>query len=273
MSFPALSWAVRQRLPSTQKLVLLMLAERHNKDSGQCNPSLELLAEDCGLSRRSVIDQIAKLQTAGYLTVRHRANEGLRLPSQYVLHMGFGVPERIQTENFDPYLLPPKVVNNVHSGSEPAAPSSERASPPQCNTFTTPVNDVHQGSEPAAHKPGNEPGIEPVNTKRTSALTIPGVSDELVSEWKAVRKEKRAGPISQTVIDALYREAGKAGITPEDAVRHCVERGWQGFKADWYLKDQGQPAGAATTPSKYAGAAAAIWGAPSAQKRAGVIDV
>ena len=272
MSFPALSWAVRQKLPSTQKLVLLMLAERHNKDSGQCNPSLELLADDCGLSRRSVIDQIAKLQTAGYLTVRHRANEGLRLPSQYVLHLGFGVPERIQIENFDPYLLPPKVVNDVHSGSE-------RASPPQCNTFTTPVNVLHEGSEPVAHKPGIEPGIEPVNTNSARATaapaaptippappappappvaTIAGVPEELTSEWKQVRKAKRAGPISQTVIDALHREAGKAGITVEQAVRCCVERGWQGFKADWYTNAAGHSAGQQQT-AKYSGAAAAIY--------------
>ena len=121
MSFPALSWAVRQKLPSTQKLVLLMLAERHNKDSGQCNPSLELLADDCGLSRRSVIDQIAKLQQAGYLTVRHRAKESLRLPSQYVLHLGFGVPEQVQNTPHDPYLMPEKVVNDVHLGGERAA--------------------------------------------------------------------------------------------------------------------------------------------------------
>lgn len=263
MSFPALSWAVRQKLPSTQKLVLLMLAERHNKDSGQCNPSLELLADDCGLSRRSVIDQIAKLQQAGYLTVRHRAKESLRLPSQYVLHLEFGVPEQVQNMPHDPYLMPEKVVNDVHSGGERAAPGSERAAPPQCKTFTGVVNVLHGGSEPVAHKPGIEPGIEPVNTNSARATaapaapTIPGVPEELTSEWKAVRKAKRAGPISQTVIDAIYREAAKAGITPEQAIRCSVERGWQGFKADWYLKDQGQAAGH-TAANKHSAAYRAI---------------
>lgn len=43
MSFNAMAWAVRQKLPCTQKIVLMMLAERHNKDSGQCNPSHDLL--------------------------------------------------------------------------------------------------------------------------------------------------------------------------------------------------------------------------------------
>ena len=277
MSFPALSWAVRQKLPSTQKLVLLMLAERHNKDSGQCNPSLELLADDCGLSRRSVIDQIAKLQQAGYLTVRHRAKESLRLPSQYVLHLEFGVPEQVQSMPHDPYLMPEKVVNDVHLGGERAAPGSERAAPPQCKTFTGVVNVLHGGSEPVAHKPGIEPGIEPVNTNSARATaapaapTIPGVPEELTSEWKAVRKAKRAGPISQTVIDAIYREAAKAGITPEQAIRCCVERGWQGFKADWYSNaaTAGRTSSPAPAPHKYAAAARAIFGSQSPE----VIDV
>ena len=292
MSFPALSWAVRQKLPSTQKLVLLMLAERHNKDSGQCNPSLELLADDCGLSRRSVIDQIAKLQQAGYLTVRHRAKESLRLPSQYVLHLGFGVPEQVQNTPHDPYLMPEKVVNDVHLGGERAALGSERAAPPQCKTFTGVVNVLHEGSEPVAHKPGIEPGIEPVNTNSARATaapaaptippappappappvaTIAGVPEDLVSEWKQVRKAKRAGPISQTVIDAIYREAAKAGITPEQAIRCCVERGWQGFKADWYSNaaTAGRTGSPAPAPHKYAAAARAIFSSQSPE----VIDV
>ena len=56
MSFQAQAWAVRQKLPCTQKMVLLMLAVRHNSDTDKCHPSHAKLADDCGLSRRSVID-------------------------------------------------------------------------------------------------------------------------------------------------------------------------------------------------------------------------
>ena len=255
MSFPALSWAVRQKLPSTQKLVLLMLAERHNKDSGQCNPSLELLADDCGLSRRSVIDQIAKLQAAGYLTVRHRAKDSLKLPSQYVLHLGFGVPEKVQTDVNDPYLLPQKVVNDVHQGSEPFAP-------PQCSTFTTVVNDVHQGSERAAHKPGIEPGNEPVvgavaqtappakpeekpeavKTAKPAKLSKPDeVDDQVWDDFMQVRKAKRS-PLTATALAGIEREAAKAGIGLQQALEVCCESGWVGFKADWYANRTAQDA-------------------------------
>lgn len=219
MSFPALAWAVRQKLPSTQKLVLVMLAERHNKDSGQCNPSLELLADDCGLSRRSVIDQIAKLQTSGYLTVRHRAKDSVKLPSQYVLHLGFGVPEKVQTEANDPYLLPQKVVNDVHQGSE-------RNSPPQCSTFTTVVNDVHQGGERAAHKPVIEPGIEPV--KEPVGVVAPPPTQKLPSRATAL-------PSDFWPDDTAQRMAGELGLSLQDELAaFCDHHGARGttFK-DW----------------------------------------
>ncbi|MDH0777513.1 hypothetical protein N5C96_29285 [Delftia tsuruhatensis] len=72
--------------------------------------------------------------------------------------------------------------------------------------------------------------------------TIEGVPESLLKDWKKVRAAKRAGPISQTVIDALQREAAAACITVEQAVRTCVERGWQGFKAEWYAGSSGTPA-------------------------------
>ena len=261
MSFPALSWAVRQKLPSTQKLVLLMLAERHNKDSGQCNPSLELLADDCGLSRRSVIDQIAKLQAAGYLTVRHRAKDSVKLPSQYVLHLGFGVPEKVQTEADDPYLQPQKVVNDVHQGSERAAPGWR-------NSCTTVVNVLHQGSERAAHKPGIEPVIEPgiepvgvsadaptaappakpekkkeaVKAAKPSAISKPDeVTDQVWADFLQIRKAKRS-PLTATALAGIEREAAKAGIGLQQALEVCCESGWAGFKADWYANRTAQDA-------------------------------
>lgn len=72
--------------------------------------------------------------------------------------------------------------------------------------------------------------------KRSAVPSIDGVPDSLFAEWLQVRKAKKAGPVSQTVVEALQREAGAAGITVEQAVRTCVERGWQGFNAEWLRK-------------------------------------
>jgi hypothetical protein len=62
----------------------------------------------------------------------------------------------------------------------------------------------------------------------------PDVDQQTFGDWLEVRKAKRAGPVTQTVIDSMRREADKAGISLQDAVAHCCLSGWQGFRADWY---------------------------------------
>ena len=64
----------------------------------------------------------------------------------------------------------------------------------------------------------------------------PPVGDVLLQAWKQVRKAKRAGPITEIAWAGLVREASAAGISPEDAVRICVERGWVSVKADWLTR-------------------------------------
>jgi hypothetical protein len=61
----------------------------------------------------------------------------------------------------------------------------------------------------------------------------PPISDALLSAWMEVRKAKRAGKVTELVWKGIEREAGLARITPDQAVQICIERGWQGFKAEW----------------------------------------
>jgi hypothetical protein len=65
------------------------------------------------------------------------------------------------------------------------------------------------------------------------------VTQQVVEDFLAIRKAKRS-PLTQTALDGIKREAENAGITLENALRVCIERGWQGFKADWY-QGQGKP--------------------------------
>lgn len=62
-----------------------------------------------------------------------------------------------------------------------------------------------------------------------AALDIP---ENLASDWIVLRKSKKAA-ITQTALDGIQREADKAGMSLEAALRMCCERGWAGFKADW----------------------------------------
>ena len=78
MSWPALEWALRKRLPAPQKSTLVCLANRHNPVTGQLNPSLELLADEAGLSRSGVRLALSGLERNGLMTVRRQANRSNR---------------------------------------------------------------------------------------------------------------------------------------------------------------------------------------------------
>ena len=87
----------------------------------------------------------------------------------------------------------------------------------------------------------NEPSIEPPK-KRESAYAPPLPLD-LLNDWTAVRKAKKAGPITKTVMAGIAREAEKANISLIEAVTACCEFGWQGFNAQWYAeRTNGKPA-------------------------------
>lgn len=97
MSFEAMTWAVKKRLPTNQKMVLLMLANRTNGDTGRCDPSHQRLAEDCGMSVSTVKRAIAQLEEAGLLEVETRTLHGVNLPNQYLLNL-----DRVGSERTDP---------------------------------------------------------------------------------------------------------------------------------------------------------------------------
>jgi len=64
MSFQAMAWAVKQPLPCSEKMVLLMLANFAN-DVNQCWPSVARLAADSGLSASKVRKCVVWLERVG----------------------------------------------------------------------------------------------------------------------------------------------------------------------------------------------------------------
>ena len=86
MSFEAMTWAVKQDLPAMQKLVLLLMANRHNNDTGLCMPSHDKLAKDCGMSKSAVKAAIKSLEEKGLLSISHRAESGVSMSNLYRLN-------------------------------------------------------------------------------------------------------------------------------------------------------------------------------------------
>lgn len=98
-----MAWATRQKLPVMQKIVLLMLANRTNHDTGRCDPSHERLADDCGMSKDSVKRAITELSEKNLVQVVHRTQDGVCLPNHYLLNLeGVGADS---TEGWVPTAL------------------------------------------------------------------------------------------------------------------------------------------------------------------------
>lgn len=75
---------------------------------------------------------------------------------------------------------------------------------------------------------------DPRPQKNTSAAAPPpdGVSPSTWADFLKLRKAKKA-PMTDTALQGIRLEAGKAGITLEEALKTCCKRGWQGFEAGW----------------------------------------
>ena len=84
----------------------------------------------------------------------------------------------------------------------------------------------------------DEPPAKPAPKKRaksskTTAERPEDVDPQVWEEYLAVRKAKRC-TVTDLVIKGVCREAAKAGITIEEAMTWCIERGVAGFYAEWY---------------------------------------
>ena len=65
-----------------------------------------------------------------------------------------------------------------------------------------------------------------------------GIDGQLAQDYIALRKSHRA-PITQTAMKGIEREANNAGLSLEQALTICCERGWRGFRAEWLHSDRG----------------------------------
>jgi len=123
--------------------------------------------------------------------------------------------------------------------SKASRTSNANGKPAETNCF--PVAEASgQQTETPSHSPS-----PPSSLKKDAAASPPaarqrladpqrpdGVSQQVWSDWLALRKAKKA-PVTPTVIDGARAEAEKAGLSLEDFLRVWCARGSQGLQADW----------------------------------------
>lgn len=240
--------AVFDRYPNGggEMLLALALADHASDDGTRVFPSVAALAEKTRQSERSVQYQLRRMEESGWLILVGVGNGGRSMSREYRISLDW-----IKGAEIAPFQ---KGANDDEKGAEIAPFKPEKGAihdTKGCN----PRQERVQHVAPANNHQGTIK--EPSGESSAVALVIP---KQLLADYLAVRKAKRAGPLTKTAVAGLQREADKAGITLTQAVEACCEFGWQGFNAGWYGQRQGGAKGASPANThRYAAAAATIY--------------
>lgn len=89
MSHYMTALAMRQQgLKPAAKIVLYWLADHHNGETGDCFPSLNLLARECEMSRPTVVKHLGELEKAGLISrSRRERSNGSQTSTAYILNL------------------------------------------------------------------------------------------------------------------------------------------------------------------------------------------
>ena len=120
------------------------------------------------------------------------------------------------------------------------------------NTHASAAADAPVSAEPESKpdKPKKrKPSAARIELEAYRVLGEHGIDGQLAQDYIALRKSHRA-PITQTALKGIEREANNAGLSLEQALTICCERGWRGFNAGWLHSDRGNRPAANPKPNR-----------------------
>ena len=121
MSIEATNWAFSQRgLKPAAKLVLVFLADCHNKHTKQCDPSQALLASECEMSRSTLNLHLNTLEEGGFIRRVQRSNARTKTQKRTLYVLGCDA-ERPQDVD--------KAVSEIRTREKPEAVSGKQRIP------------------------------------------------------------------------------------------------------------------------------------------------
>lgn len=235
------------QIHSTPKYLLWVISDiaDDNGKTGWFAPTARLIKET-GLSNKTISECISYLKDCGILSV----SGGSGRQNQY----------EISPERFNPNVKyspkkQAKPVSEVHQctthTSEPDSHEPVNISPQPVNLAQKPVSEVHTihhipqyppiypslGDSENAPKVKQEPKPKRITKKQAgiNRLVELGCDEKYAHDWMVARK---GAELTDSVLEGLIEQASKANITLATAVQWAAKKGYQGFKADWYLKDQ-----------------------------------
>lgn len=142
----------------------------------------------------------------------------------------------VRTEEGYAHAKCEEVIAAVHSKRTKAQASAAKRWDSERNANAMPTQCEGNAPSPSPSPSPITQEEEKTPRKRVVAPCPADVDAAIWDDYLAVRKAKRAGPVTDTVLTGLRREAERAGIALSEAVRACAEYGWQGFDAKWYAE-------------------------------------
>lgn len=206
-----LRWAWKQVCPTPlAKFLLVRLADYAN-DVGECWPSYNRLAKDCGIDPRSAKRVIQGLEKTGLVRI---ARHGTRV---------------------NRYLLASDAMSPA--ASDPTPPAKNGASDAMSPVLVTPV---HVASDTMSPKPLYNPHKNPHPVLRTARRSRAAAPDDLLEKGKALLGSAKRGLIRQMLL--------RHGPDPVRNALDAVERKQPADPAAYFAACCEQPALSASEP-------------------------
>lgn len=255
MSVKMMNLAWKLPLNSTETLVILALADAAS-DEGFCFPGYENLIEKTKLARATLAKTLGILEGTGIFEKKPHSNigEGRKVNTYQLLfneswfHIVTNPPKSSRIELIESIRI--ELIGRIKELREnqkrPISSTLSHRKVQPSGTISS-IREHEPSIKPSLKQPSlkdNAPSKK-ITTKKSEQtvdeiLIEFGIYGQLAEDFKTHRKLKRAS-ITVTSMKGFQREADKANIPIIDAITHCIELGWIGFKADWYSnKNQNQ---------------------------------
>ena len=214
-------------------LVVIRKTKGWNKESD--NISISQFMKATGLSNSAVIKACESLIKYGLLVKENGArNTGVYAVNSYskITHEE---SSQVTCEESSP-------VKKVHSTHEESSQVTCEESSPVKKVHSTCEESSQVTCEESSHTINNiKNTIQNTNKKTTQKNSLDllaefGIVGQLADDFITHRKACKA-PITKTALEGFQREADKLGMPIAESVAYAIERGWRGFKAEWYRRD------------------------------------
>lgn len=194
-----------------RKLVLIKLADNAN-DKGECWPSYQHIADQCEISRRSVINHIKALEDDGLLIKQSRPGTFKANASNiYIINLDGAAPAHGESPAPSPSAAP------APCGESPALPPSAGAAPRTSHSFE-PVNEPNGNLAVTGDK---KTRFDPLSIKPKN------INEAQWVEWISYRRERKISCAKMTIekqIKLLESESN-----PVEVISQSITNGWQGL--------------------------------------------